>query len=296
MKTNRVLAQAWIDYDPSIVSINEKQLLSLSFNEQDKSVLAENENQALHGKSLEQCVHFLLALNSINYQYWDVENGIFKRYSHEGKVGALAAFDGFVKLFNRVTHSQVDYATITEADLFTNFGNIPDLHGRLEIFKESLNPEKLHQAWIIIEDDVAKRKTIDVDTAQKISEIMPKSFEDPYLKKIQLALYEIAQVYLQRGYEIHCDVTVAADYQIPKVLEGMGVLAYSPELKKKIDSLEIIEQDSEEEKALRAATIIACEQISSQHNIAIPALDRQLWLARNDFKDKQFHLTKTSRY
>lgn len=76
----------------------------------------------------------------------------------------------------------------------------------------------------------------------------------------------------------------------------MGVLTYSPELSKKIDNFELIEENSKEEKALRAATILACENIAEKHNISIPALDRLLWLARNYFKDKKFHLTKTSNY
>lgn len=116
------------------------------------------------------------------------------------------------------------------------------------------------------------------------------------LKKIQLALYEIAQIYVDKGTDVSCDITVAADYQIPKVLEGMSVLKYSEELSKKIDNFELIEENSREEKALRAATIISCEAISEKHHISIPALDRLLWLARNDFKNKNFHLTRTSNY
>ena len=50
------------------------------------------------------------------------------------------------------------------------------------------------------------------------------------------------------------------------------------------------------EKAIRAATILASDQISKIHNIDIPTLDKLLWLQRNNFPNLNFHLTKTTKY
>lgn len=292
---NKVLVQAWKDYDTSLVSINEDNLLKLAISNEQKSILAHNEIDALKDKDIKESTRFLIALNSINYQFWDLQDGQFIRYQNKGKVGALGSFEGFVSLYQYLEKYNFNTKLINEESIDEHFGNIPDKSRRIVILQEAFNSQKFDQVFFTIENHI-KTEKVDVNLAEKIANIMPVSYEDPYLKKIQLALYEIAQVFVDKNFSVECDITVAADYQIPKVLEGFGVLTYSPELSKKIDNFELIEENSKEEKALRAATILACENISETHGISIPALDRLLWLARNDFKDKKFHLTRTSNY
>lgn len=291
---NKVLIQSWLDYNPFIVKINEKTLLGLKFSEEDKGALAQNEIEALSGKSLKDSVRFLIGLNSINYQFWDLKDNKFIRYNNKGQTGALGSFAGFIELFNTLEKSEFNVELIEPTLMFQCFGDISDVDKRIKILKESLNPSNLDKVFETIATHI-KENTINVDLAEKISLILPLSYADPYLKKIQLALYEISHVYNAHGIENESNITVAADYQLPKVLEGMGVLEYSEDLSKKIDNFDLIEEGSKEEKALRAATILACNEISKKHKISIPALDRVLWLGRNNFK-KNFHLTKTSNY
>lgn len=292
---NKVIAQAWNDYNSNIVSINEDALMNLKISDEDKAILASHEMDALAGKDMKESVRFLIGLNSINYQFWDVQDGVFVRYENRGKVGALGSFEGYLALHNMLEANNFDTSLINNTTMQECFGNIPDKERRIDILREALDKENFDKVYKTIEQHVQNKK-IDVQTAEDIASLMPISYNDPYLKKIQLALYEIGQIYVHHGKDLNIDITVAADYQIPKVLEGMGVLKYSPELSKKIDNFGIIEENSVEEKALRAATIISCEQISHEHGISIPALDRVLWLARNNFKDKKFHLTRTSNY
>lgn len=291
---NKVLAQAWLDYDPSIVKINESKLNALQFTNEEKASLADNEIEALKGKSLKESIRFLIGLNSINYQFWDLKDNQFIRYNNKGQVGALGSFAGFVEFFNELEKNDFNNNLVNKQLIQQCFGDISDQDKRILILKEAMNKEKFEQVFQLIEKDV-QNKMINVDLAENIAQIMPLSYEDPYLKKIQLALYEISHVYHEHGYNTDCEITVAADYQLPKVLEGMGVLQYNEELSKKIDNFELIEEGSKEEKALRAATILSCDEISHKHDISIPALDRILWLARNNYKTK-FHLTKTSNY
>lgn len=291
---NKVLIQSWLDYDPFIVRINEKKLLSLNFTEQEKASLAQNEIEALEGKSLKDSVRFLIGLNSINYQFWDLQDSKFIRYTNKGQTGALGSFAGFVELFDILEKNNFNVEKINKELMNQCFGNISDIERRINILKEALNTKNLDKVFEEIESHI-KKYPINVDLAEKISLILPQSYADPYLKKIQLALYEISHVYNAHGIINESNITVAADYQLPKVLEGMGILEYSEELSRKIDNFDLIEEGSKEEKALRAATILSCNEISKQHNISIPALDRVLWLARNNFK-KNFHLTRTSNY
>lgn len=293
--SNKVLVQSWKDYNPEIVKINETKLMHLHFSNEEKSVLAENEIEALKNKDLKNSVRFLIGLNSINYQFWDLINNEFIRYQNKGQVGALGSFAGFVELFDILEKENFNTDKINENLMNQCFGSISDKERRIEILKESLSLDNFEKVYSIISEHI-KKESFNVELAEKIAQVLPKSYDDPYLKKIQLALYEISHVYESKGHHINCEITVAADYQLPKVLEGMGILEYSQELMKKIDAFELINPDSQEEKAIRAATIIACEKISYEHNISIPALDRILWLARNKFKDKKFHLTKTTNY
>lgn len=292
---NIILAQAWLDYDDSIVKINETNLLNLEFKKEQKKIFCENETEALKHKDLKESVRFLIGLNSINYQFWDLVNNKMVRYSNKGQIGALGSFEGFVEMFDILSKNQFNTSLINENLLMQCFENIPDKEKRIVILKESMDVDNFEKVFELINLHI-ENQSINITLAQKIVEILPVSYKDPYLKKVQLALYEISDVFKNHGINKECDITVAADYQLPKVLEGLGILEYNKDLMKKIDNFELIEEGSREEKSLRAATIIACENISYTHKISIPALDRVLWLARNNFKNKNFHLTKTSNY
>lgn len=91
------------------------------------------------------------------------------------------------------------------------------------------------------------------------------------------------------------ELTCFADYQVPKVLRGLGILVYAPKLQAMVDRGELLEQDSPMEVAIRAASIIACEMISKKKNVSSAELDFWLWQRRNDF-DGLFHRTLTRRY
>jgi Potential Queuosine, Q, salvage protein family len=294
-----VMQQAHIDYNPDIVQINNEVIASLDFTGFTTIELSDNEKEALASKDFKTSVAFLLGLNSINYQYWDLADGQFFRYSNNGKVGALAAFEGFENLFNDLNKdilNRLNSNSDKSKSLMNEyFGDIPSKESRIEILKESLNPENVDKAFAIIMNDI-EHKQIDSNTAYKVAQVMPLSFNDPYLKKIQLALYEVVLHAQSIGYDVTQELTVAADYQLPKVMEALGILTYSQDLINDIDSYTLIEENSPKEKAIRAATIIACENISRIHGVSIPAIDRWLWLARNDYRDKKFHLTKTTAY
>ena len=176
------------------------------------------------------------------------------------------------------------------------YGNIPDVASRINILKESLNPV-LQLTLRAVLSKHFKASSVSFEAVEKIVELMPLSYTDPYFKKVQLAMYEALTFWnMRKGTKVGMDsITVAADYQLPKVLEGMGVIQYSPELKNKIENQELIEVDSPEELAIRSATIIASEKLRRFHKIEVADLDRFLWLLRNDFPTK-FHLTETTCY
>jgi len=88
---------------------------------------------------------------------------------------------------------------------------------------------------------------------------------------------------------------VPADYQIPKMLEGLGCINYSYKLSEKIQAGELIPAGSAEECEIRAATMLAGRRLSELSGKTMCDIDTYLWLKRNDI-EKPFHLTITTNY
>lgn len=91
-------------------------------------------------------------------------------------------------------------------------------------------------------------------------------------------------------------LTLCADYQLPRMLRAMGVLEYSPGLAQKVDSQTLIEKDSIEERAIRAATIVAGEMLAEHFGVTPAAVDNFLWTNRSKAGSAPFHLTITTDY
>ncbi|EEY70508.1 uncharacterized protein PITG_05926 [Phytophthora infestans T30-4] len=85
-------------------------------------------------------------------------------------------------------------------------------------------------------------------------------------------------------------LTMFADYRVPQVLRPEGVLVYSAELAKLVDSKAEIPAGSEMELEIRAATIQAVELIHKQmvtkgHRLKVIELDWLLWQIGEDNKE-----------
>lgn len=122
----------------------------------------------------------------------------------------------------------------------------------------------------------------------------PGFASDMFLKRAFLFLIQ-----LNRKLEFFKDtidkIPVPADYQVPKMLEHFGCLIYAPELIDKIKSHRIIPKYSVYEISIRAATVLACDQLSELTGWTKAEIDAWLWLRRKECK-KPFHLTITTDY
>lgn len=293
--THPVLLRSKTDYNPALAKVNDDVIRSFDF---DLTVAKEDvQTQFYFIKSwkLEDAFHYIFGLNSINFKFWEM-NPAFVRYSHNGKVGALAANEGFHNLYMYLQENKFNLDLLTPELMAEFYGDIPNVEERINILKESLNPA-VKLALYVVCMKAFKQETVPFSLAEKIVEMLPLSYEDPYFKKVQLAIYEAMSLWnAVKGTNVSMpELTVAADYQLPKVLEGMGVISYGTELKCMIENQKVLDRDSPEELAIRSATIVACEKIRRFHNISVPELDRFLWLLRNDF-DTKFHLVDTTDY
>lgn len=294
---NQIIEQANQDINSSIVSIDNSLIKKTVF-DKSKIFFFFTKRDFIDIRNFEENVYFILGYQSINYQHWSINintKNRLERYEHDNKVGVDAILEGFQKMYVKLLQKTIVPDLLSESDLHNFFGNIPDSKGRLDILKESLNRHKLIKVYKIIEED-ASNNLIDVSTAYKIAEIMPKSFKDPYLKKIQLSLYSISELMKIKHPRLKTNFTVAIEYQLPKVLACLGILKYSKELTDYINRAKLIDVDSPEEKAIRASSLLACERICAVNNFEAPYLDILLWEQRKNFGSARFHLSKTNRY
>ncbi|MGC8533784.1 MAG: queuosine salvage family protein, partial [Candidatus Parvarchaeum sp.] len=136
-----------------------------------------------------------------------------------------------------------------------------------------------------------------------------KGHEIIFNKRAQLAVAMIYERFLSDNKRLLSkedadEITVFADYELPKILHALGILTYSSNLEDKIQNNVLIERDSEQEVELRANTIYAAELIKGRINakrtpenqVNALNIDYLLWSEGRKIGDKKAHLTVTTNY
>ena len=291
------IAQAW--YDPSIARVDDEAIKSLDLGHIE--VGAETGMAAGKlGMDWSENIGLSLALNSINYQFWDLGGqGEFLRYSFEGVVGAQGMRNAFERAWND-PESPMSQARrgvpLTGEAVRAMFGDIPSVDTRVAVLNEVLLPPKLDQISKSLAAQYAASGEFTTQMAHQVAEAFPLAYGDQVLKKAQLAISEMWVKAVDAGDTgSKCDLTAFADYQIPNILRAMGVLKYSDDLAAKIDGYQEIPYESAEEKAIRAASLIAVEKLAVQAGVPVAAVDHYLWTRRKE-ATTPFHLTFTTAY
>ena len=285
-------------YDPSLVMIDSHRISGIPWPADSASPMTLQVPESVAGNE-KSAVSFLLAMTSINYRFWyRAPGGALGRYSHMGKTGARALWTAFEAAWGPTVHNGSALAKRLHADEFTIlFGHMPDRAGRLAILGELLAHDKLSAATELLLADIHAHRKVTVAQAAGLAAIFPLAFDDPYLKKAQLALSMIAAFLRSTGLDVGAEgLTAFADYQVPRVLRGLGVLAYSPSLADKVDQRIPLAENGHEERTIRAATILACEAIAAHTGGTSADIDNLLWLSQDIAGDAPFHLTETRWY
>jgi len=93
------------------------------------------------------------------------------------------------------------------------------------------------------------------------------------------------------------ELTAFADYKLPQFLYSKGILVYSEDLAKEIDNKNLIPAKDIKEVEIRAATIIAVEEIAIRTKTYPAFIDNILWnLAKNQTNLSNHHRTITIYY
>lgn len=128
----------------------------------------------------------------------------------------------------------------------------------------------------------------------------------PFYKRAQILVSDLHGAFESRGATLFTDLTsltAFADYKVPQVLHQLGVLQYSPGLRHLLDHEVEIPAGGPLEVEIRAATIIAVENIAAataDAGVALPpyAIDWHLWaLGQLDsMSSLPYHRTRTISY
>jgi hypothetical protein len=118
--------------------------------------------------------------------------------------------------------------------------------------------------------------------------------DDPFLKRAFLFFLQLNRILGIYDDEV-TELPVPADYQVPKMLRHYGILKYSSELAEKVRLGVHLEENSPEEMAIRAATILACQSLGYETGWSASDVDGWFFIRRKQV-DGPFHLCKTGNY
>lgn len=265
----------------------------------------------------ERASHILL-FNTINFSYWGEPKWTIDFCGRPldgawGMLGALAravSDEGF-RLF------EGDYlASIPEVDLRHV------LRGNVEIpmFQERLDILRQVGRTLAAEFDGSFVNLIhaaEKDAVALVRLLVARfpSFDDvatldghalAFHKRAQLAVAMLYEAFDGRGLgdlRRVDELTAFADYKLPQVLRGLGILRYAPDLAGRVDRRETLAASSREEVEIRAATVWACELMRRALVSRFPgvmALHIDYWLWHEGQVKRQairpYHRTRTIYY
>jgi putative queuosine salvage protein len=148
---------------------------------------------------------------------------------------------------------------------------------------------------------VASVSTVEEYLALLVREF-PRFDDAPFLKLAQLSAW-ILHIERAASWPDLSRLTAFADYIVPAGLRAMGVLRYSPELARAVDSWELLAAGSPWETEIRAATVWACHLLCDAVNELRPPelqvvdaqIDARFWLPFHK-THAPHHLTRTIYY
>jgi hypothetical protein len=124
-----------------------------------------------------------------------------------------------------------------------------------------------------------------------------------FFKRAQLLAADLAASGAVAGWRDSAELTVFADYQLPRVLRAFGALVYTPALAEAVDRKQELPAGSPEEVEIRAATVQAGELLRDAlgargHHVTSAEVDYLLWTAAQGSlpNDRPYHRTRTVFY
>lgn len=295
----RLLAQADLDYQPELVAFDPEAIARLPIRAERFSHLEVGLAERPAGQTAAGAAAYSIALNSLNFMFWSPTPQGITRFHWRGEGGAhglKAALDHLWGEEATPVRLRAALGAGSEAALLEALGEISLARRRAQFLREILLDDQLEQAAAEL---VAAARTgrLDADDAERLAQRFPLAYgQDPYRMRAQLALMWFAGYLMERGIKVECDITVAAGYQMPRVMRSIKVLRFAPELAARIDGHVLILRDSPEERAIRAATVLGTQAMARHLGVSEHAMVNVLWHNRHACGAIPYHLTVTTDY
>jgi len=266
----------------------------------------------VYDMSTRDIVNFLLIYDSINFSFWGNPKWTINA-NGKNLDGGIALLHCIFNLFNGrdsiEVYQQLESMTLDEfKEILKGNVEIPLLEERYKIvtgIAKMVNSKMNGNFYDHIKE---------MNTDQQIFETILSnfsSFEDTrsyngqtiyFYKLAQLLTSDILHVIeIKESKEVdYSNLLGCADYKIPQVMQGFGILEYDTELSSILESKTEIEENSEYEVEVRASIIVVINYIWEQIDKSIDRIDINdfVWSKGQD-KTKQYkpyHLTRTISY
>lgn len=266
----------------------------------------------IYDMNTKDIINFLLIYNSIDFSFWG--NPKWTIEVNEKKLdGGIALLHCIFNLFNGRDSSEVyrqlenmtidDFRKILKGNV-----DIPLLEERYKIVTDIAKIVNLKMNGNFY--DCIKNMNTDKDIFETIINNF-SCFEDTrtyngktiyFYKLAQLLTSNILHVIkIKEQKEVdYSNLLGCADYKIPQVMNGLGILEYNNELSLLLESKTEIAENSMYEVEIRASMIIVINYIYEQVNKSIDRIDINdfIWGKGQDKtkKYKPYHLTRTKSY
>lgn len=255
-----------------------------------------------------EIVNFLIIYGSINCCYWGNPKWTIK--TENGNMdGAFALIYALLALKKKKGH--LDFTNIS----FEEFENTLKGNTEIPLLKERYQTlvsiskiinDKMKGNFYEFIKDIKKDKdlfNVIVNNFPTFKDERAYNGETIYFYKLaQLLTSDILHIRkLKENLEIDCSNLVGcADYKIPQVLRGLGILEYSDTLSNIVDNKVLIPEGSSYEVEIRASMLVVIDLIKKELGNKVDAISINdfIWnIGQNkNLKLKPYHLTKTLSY
>ena len=291
-------------------------------------------------KSNKDTIDFMLLGNTINFQYTNVRTKEKYFFEYKGKTwyGAMGMWAALKNAFEQgvpiLEGTYLSTLTLEQAKkIFNKDSNMPMLERRVEILNEVgrtlTDKYNGHFYNLVAESGVKLLEDNGVLVTNQgklfnngnglIDRLLADfpSFKDEayykgkkivFSKRAQLGAAMLYEKFLGLGLELFPgsemkQLTVFVNYELPKALNGLGILVYSDRLNEKVLNQIPLAYGSNQEIEIRAVTLYAIKMLKAEIENANPNsgvtylhLDYMLWEAGRNIKSTPHHLCETSAY
>lgn len=314
MKNNMLekilISSKYVNDNAKDVKINRKNIKELIKNYEFKNLkhwLISNPGGILD-LDVSEIVNFLIIFGSIDCCFWGNPKWTIKT-KYGALDGAFALIYALLDLKKKKGHLDFTKISLDEfADALKGNTEIPLLKERYQtlvsiskIIKEKMNGDFY---------EFIKGINKDIDLFDVIINNFPTFKDERVYNGHTIYFYKLAQLItsdilhiraIKENIKIDCSHLVGcADYKIPQVLRGLGILEYSDTLSNIVDNTVLIPEGSTYEVEIRAGVLVAIDLIKKELGNKVEAISINdfIWSLGQDknIKFKPYHLTKTLSY